>query len=245
MYTISLLRSFPYVLNHKQQIAFSTLSHLLDHVLSQDYFQRKFMQEHSGKGDEELSITERNEMLASLWATVSTLYFIEKVCRCEPDMLGFAYEKSNLPNFVPSVSNLRNAKDHIAQRIENFANSQYLSPINGLVRWTFNPRVEGEEVVISLQIFTVDPMLKSFKIPTADGIDVNTKPFDHLALFAFGDCLQVSRAHEALQGFLQLLTEQLAFALKKAEADSATKKTELSEAEQRPFCVVGEGRFSI
>lgn len=72
------------------------------------------MEEHSGKGDEELSITERNDMLASLWATVSTLYFIEKVCRCEPFILGFVYEKSNLLKFVPSVSNLRNAKDHIA-----------------------------------------------------------------------------------------------------------------------------------
>lgn len=187
------------------------------------------MEEHSGKGDEELSITERNDMLASLWATVSTLYFIEKVCRCEPFILGFVYEKSNLLKFVPSVSNLRNAKDHIAQRIENFANSQNLSPINGLVRWTFNPRVEGKELAISLQIFTVDPMLKAFKIPTAEGIDEATKAFDHLALFAFDDCLQVSRAQEALQGFLQLLTEQLALSLKQAEADSAPKKTELRD----------------
>lgn len=245
MDTISLLRSFPYVLDHKQQIAFSTLSHLLEHAFSQGSFQRKFMEEHSGKGDEELTINERNEMLASLWATVSTLYFIEKVCRCEPNMLGFVYEKSYLPNFIQSVSNLRNAKDHIAQRIENFANTQKLYPINGLVRWTFNPRIEGEELAISLQIFTVDPMLKMFEIPTAEGIDGTTKAFDHLALFAFGDCLQVSRAHEALQGFFQLLTEQLALSLKKAEADSAPKKSELSEAEQRPFCVVGEGRFPI
>lgn len=88
-------------------------------------------------------------------------------------------------------------------------------------------------------------MLKAFKIPTAEGIDEATKAFDHLALFAFDDCLQVSRAQEALQGFLQLLTEQLALSLKKAEAASAPKKTELSEAEQRPFCVVGEGRLLI
>jgi hypothetical protein len=241
----SLLRSFPYVLDHKQTIAFSTLSYLLEQASSQRSFQKKFMKEHSGKGDEELSITERNEMLASLWATVSTLYFIEKVCRAEPHMLGFTYEKSRLPDFVKSVANLRNAKDHLAQRIGNFANSQSLPPINGLVRWAFNPRFEAAEFVISVQIFTVDPMLKGFKIPSAEGIDGPTRSFDHLALFAFDDCLHVSQAQDALEDFIQLLSEQLAVSIKKAECNGAAKKNELSEAEQRPFCVVVEGRSPI
>lgn len=91
MNAISLLRFFPYVLEHKQEIAFMTLSHLLEGSLSQKAFQHRFMRDYSGKGDEELSVTERNEMLASLWATVSTLYFIDRVCRCEPTMLGFVY----------------------------------------------------------------------------------------------------------------------------------------------------------
>lgn len=245
MNTIPLLRSFPNALDHKQTMAFSALSHLLESALSQMSFQNKFMQEHSGKGDDELSVSERNEMLGSLWSTVSTLYFIDKVCNCEPNMLGFVYEKSNLPLFVQSVADLRNAKDHLAQRIGNFSKRKDLLPINGLVRWTFNPRVEAEEFVFNIQIFSVDPMLKAFTVSTADGIHSTTKAFDHLTLFAFDDCLHVSRAHDALQGFIQGLGETLAASIPEADGHGAPKKTDLSEAEQRPFCVVIEGRRTI
>lgn len=154
-------------------------------------------------------------------------------------------EKSDLPDFAQTVANLRNAKDHIAQRIRNFANSKNMPPINVLVRWTFNPRIEAEEFVISVQVFTVDPTLKEFTIPTADGIGGNARAFDHLALFAFDDCLQVSRAYDVLEGFIVRLNENLTASIVQAECDGAPKKTELSEAEQRPFCVVIEGRCPI
>lgn len=245
MDTVSLLRSFPHALDHRQQLAFSTLSHLLETSVSQQAFQHAFMQQHSGKGDDELSIADRSAMLSSLWATVSTLYFIDKVCRCDPDMLLKVYGHSALPTLAPPVANLRNARDHIAQRIGNFSRSTNLPPINGLVRWTFNPRIERDEFVIGVQVFTVDPMLKGFSVTTGEGIDIRSAEYDNLALYAFDDCLHVSRAHEELLVFSNNLGKQLVEAVEVAEQAGAPKKTTLSEAEQRPFCVVMEGRSRI
>ncbi|WP_371038218.1 hypothetical protein [Rhodosalinus sp. FB01] len=245
MGTISFLRFFPYALDHKQTIAFSALSHLLESAFSQMSFQKKFMQKHSGKGDEELSVSERSEMLDSLWATVSTLYFIEKVCNSEPNMLSPVYEDSNLPIFARSAAELRNAKDHLAQRIGNYSKRKDFLPINGLVRWTFSPRVEAEEFIFNIQLFSVDPILKPFKIAAADDINGITRAFDHLTLYAFDGCLHVSRVHDALEGFIRILDENLAASIPQADSGGAPKKTDLSEAEQRPFCVVIEGRTTI
>lgn len=91
MDTIDLLRSFPYGVCHKQQIAFSTLAHLLENLIVQSSFQRGFMQKHSGKSDSDLSIAQRSKMLTSLWATVSTLYYVDKICKAETELLGKVY----------------------------------------------------------------------------------------------------------------------------------------------------------
>jgi hypothetical protein len=80
-------------------------------------------------------------------------------------------------------------------------------------------------------------MLKTFSVPTVEGIDSKPKKFDHLALFAFDGCLQVSRAEEALKCFVESLGKVLALALDDAEKAIVSRKTELSEAEQLPLCM--------
>ena len=129
------------------------------------------MQEHSGKVNEQLSIDERNSFFTSLWATVSNLYFIHKTCMCEPELLSIIYLRSDLPKYGKNVANLRNKKDHLAQQIKNLAETKTLPPINGLVRWTFNPHYEAKDFVFNIQVFTIDPMLKGFRVPIPEGIE--------------------------------------------------------------------------
>jgi hypothetical protein len=136
-------------MHHKKQIAFSTLAHLLEGLFAESAFRKGFMQEHSGKGDADLSVAQRSEMLTSIWATVSMLYYVDKVCRSEPGALNEVYGRSGLSVFTEAAAKLRNARDHIGQRIGNMARRKSLLPINGLVRWSFNPRAEGPEFVFS------------------------------------------------------------------------------------------------
>lgn len=201
------------------------------------------MQKHSGKSDSDLSIAQRSKMLTSLWATVSTLYYVDKICKAETELLGKVYRRSGLQIFAEAAANLRNARDHIGQRVANIASRKSLPPINGVVRWTFNPRVEGQEYVFNIQLFTIDPMLKRFSIPSAEGIDKKiTKNVDHLALFAFDGCLQVSRAEEALTNFLEKLGAALTAAISDVGKLSAPKGTEMSGGQYRPFCAIIEAR---
>ena len=133
----------------------------------------------------------------------------------------------------------------MAQQIKNLAETKTLPPINGLVRWTFNPHYEAKDFVFNTQVFTIDPMLKGFRAPIPEGIEGKFEPFDHLALFAFNDSLQISQAQRALKEFHKLLADQLEISIANSKRDGAPSKTELSEAEQKPFCVVMEGRQPI